>query len=91
MIGQDFNNPALGDTAMFAALNHQFQLLFKCDQAADALLHFLKPGFGYVVSGTARLIRIVLQSDKRPNCVNFKAKLSGVANKGESSNVGGGK
>jgi hypothetical protein len=88
VISQNFDNAAFSYASMSASFNHQLKFSFKCSQTPDALLDLRQPGFGNAVGCAARLVRVILQAHKRADGLDLEAKFTGMADKGQPSQVG---
>ena len=87
VIRQHLDHAAFADLPVPAALDHVLELGFQGREAAYPLNHFDQPGLGDGVGGGARLAGIVLQGQQRPDGINLKSQLPGMANERQPAQI----
>lgn len=87
MISQHFDDTALGQAPMAAALDHHLQLGLECRQTRDTLLDLDQARLGDSVGRSAGLTGIVSQGQQSLDCCDFEAQFMGVTDERQPAEV----
>lgn len=83
-VGQGLDNATFRHPARGAFLNHPPQFRSQSGEADNAFLDFSKACFCDPVGNAARLIRVVLQRQKRADCLDIEAEFTRMLDEGKS-------
>src|SRR3546814_13653 len=89
MVGQNLDDPAVGDLAALALHDHALELPLEGLQARDPRLNKPELRAGYRIGGFAGLRRMIRQAEQLPDRVEREAELPPVSDEGQSVGVCG--
>jgi hypothetical protein len=89
LIGQGFDNAAVGDLPAGTLIHHARQFVFECGEAGNPLLYFDQACTGNRVGSRARLARIVLKRQQSADCIDLEPKLTSMPDEGKPAQVSG--
>src|SRR3546814_4569179 len=83
MVGQNLDDPAVGDLAALALHDHALELPPEGLQARDPRLNKPELLAGYRIGGFAGLRRMIRQAEQLPDRVEREAELPPVSDEGQ--------
>src|SRR3546814_4245952 len=83
MVGQNLDDPAVGDLAALALHDHALELPLEGLQARDPRLNKPELRAGYRIGGFAGLRRMIRQAEQLPDRVEREAELPPVSDEGQ--------
>src|SRR3546814_10567306 len=89
MVGQNLDDPAVGDLAALALHDHALELPLEGLQARDPRLNKPELRAGYRIGGFAGLRRMIRQAEQLPDRVEREAELPPVSDEGQPVGVCG--
>src|SRR3954453_22406765 len=84
MVGQDFDHPAVADTALAAVADHPLEFALERLQAGDLSPALLKLPSGDAVGSGAGSFRMIRERQEFADRVQRKAELAGMAHEAET-------
>src|SRR3546814_4761171 len=83
MVGQNLDDPAVGDLAALALHDHALELPLEGLQARDPRLNKPELRAGYRIGGFAGLRRMIRQAEQLPDRVEREAERPPVSDEGQ--------
>ena len=83
-VGQDFDDPAVADASLAAAVDHPFEFALERLQAGDLAPHLLKLPSGDAVGSGARSLGMIRQRQELADRGQGKPELAGMAHEAET-------
>jgi hypothetical protein len=89
MIGQDFDDAAVGHSPTSALADHAFKLSLERGKARNPLLHFGQTGARNLVGRCTGLVGMILERKQGADRVDLEPQLAGMADEHQPAQIAG--